>query len=409
MKTVYLHIGTFKTGTSSIQNFIAHNREALRDLGYFVPSSQLMGHHELPISLIRDYSDFEGVWPSFEGNSEQIWGRLIEEIDSCTCDKVIISAEGFCDLANENCRDVSEHMGSLVGDYLGKYKVVVICYVRELVPYMRSMYGETIKITTRTLSFQEQVHRYAENNSIHLLPSTYLDFFEKLFGRDAMVVKKYSRDDLVGGDVVRDFVATVGLGDEVDPLLDLREPVLQNLNISLGAKQLDLKRAFNLAGIQGLEINRQVTDVINSCAALARGDTSDEVAQELSELINAEQARLNDRYELNLAAPEQGIFSVDSEEARDSDYLYLFALQGLSIKQGRDVMQSSEALTRLVQQNSEALTRLVQQNSEALTRLAQQNEEALGHLRALRKGILRRGMSKAWRLLREFFGASGHR
>jgi len=405
MKTIYLHIGTFKTGTSAIQNFITRNREALCELGYFVPSSQAMGHHELPISLIRDYSTFDGPWPKFEGSSEQIWGKLIEEIDAGPCDKVIISAEGFCDLVNEHCREASERMGRLVGHYLEKYKVVVICYVREILPYMRSMYGETIKITPRTLSFEEQVKAYAQHKSVHFLPSLYLDFFEKLFGRDAMVVKEYTRDKLVGRDVVHDFVTTIGLGQEVVPMLDSREQALQELNTSIGAEQLDLKRAFNLAGSYGLDLNRKVADLIKGSAKLAAGgDVSGDMAQmtqELSELINTEQAKLNDRYKLKLAALEEGAFSIGSEP-RDVDYLYLVALLGLSIQQGRDSMQ-------LAQQHSEALTQLVQQNNEALTRLAHQNEEALGHLRALRKGILRRGLSKAWRLLREFFGASGHR
>ena len=145
MKTVYLHIGTFKTGTSSIQNFVTSNRDELASLGYYVPTGQAMGHHELPISLIRDYSDFEAAWPKFEGDSAEIWSRALAEINATDCDKIIISAEGFCDLVNENCRDASEQMGRLVADYLADYRVVVVCYVRAILPYMRSMYGETIK------------------------------------------------------------------------------------------------------------------------------------------------------------------------------------------------------------------------------------------------------------------------
>ncbi len=360
MKTIYLHIGTFKTGTSSIQNFITRNREAFCELGYFVPSSQAMGHHELPISLILDYSNFNAAWPRFEGNSEQIWGKLIEEIDSCPCDKVILSAEGFCDLVNENCREVSERMGGLVGDYLAKYKVVVICYVRELLPYMRSMYRETIKITPRTLSFEEQIHRYAESDSIHLFPSIYLNFFEKLFGRDALVVKKYSRDELLGGDVVCDFMATIGLGEEINPLLDARETGLQELNTSIDVNEIDLKRAFNLAGSHGLDLNRQVADLIKGSAALAAGDASDAPAQqarELSDLINIEQGKLNDRYGLNFATLEKDVFT-SGAKPRDTDYLYLVALLGLNIQLGRDAIQLGRDAVQLGQQNREAITHL---------------------------------------------------
>ena len=39
MKTLYLHIGTPKTATSSIQKFLAQNREVLESEGYVFPKS----------------------------------------------------------------------------------------------------------------------------------------------------------------------------------------------------------------------------------------------------------------------------------------------------------------------------------------------------------------------------------
>ena len=39
MKTLYLHIGTPKTATSSIQKFLAENWDVLQKHGYFFPES----------------------------------------------------------------------------------------------------------------------------------------------------------------------------------------------------------------------------------------------------------------------------------------------------------------------------------------------------------------------------------
>ena len=39
MKTLYLHIGMPKTGTTSIQTFCELNRELLKEMGYWYPES----------------------------------------------------------------------------------------------------------------------------------------------------------------------------------------------------------------------------------------------------------------------------------------------------------------------------------------------------------------------------------
>ena len=46
MKKVYIHIGTEKTGTTSIQNVLAKNRESLLKNDYCYPSSPGVKNHE---------------------------------------------------------------------------------------------------------------------------------------------------------------------------------------------------------------------------------------------------------------------------------------------------------------------------------------------------------------------------
>ena len=52
MKTAYIHIGTHKTGSTSIQDFLFKNRTKLRDRGFLYPLSgispkNLFGQHHL--------------------------------------------------------------------------------------------------------------------------------------------------------------------------------------------------------------------------------------------------------------------------------------------------------------------------------------------------------------------------
>lgn len=78
MKTVYLHIGTHRTGSTSIQRFLANGEEALADRGVIYPKtgrpdtewSNRYGHHLLHWSLVGK----NGV------SSDQVWRDLQEEI-----------------------------------------------------------------------------------------------------------------------------------------------------------------------------------------------------------------------------------------------------------------------------------------------------------------------------------------
>jgi len=50
-KTLFVHIGTHKTGTTSIQNFLRNHATSLNECGVFVPKSGTLdensGHHNI--------------------------------------------------------------------------------------------------------------------------------------------------------------------------------------------------------------------------------------------------------------------------------------------------------------------------------------------------------------------------
>src|SRR5699024_7832742 len=107
-KILYLHIGTFKTGTSSLQQFLFDNRELLGERGYLVPQSEFVGHHPLAQSIAKDFAGFQPIgWLPFQGNHKNLWERFHEEVADSSCPKVLLSSEIFCDLAHEACRDQS--------------------------------------------------------------------------------------------------------------------------------------------------------------------------------------------------------------------------------------------------------------------------------------------------------------
>ena len=82
MKTVYLHIGTHRTGSTSIQRFLANVEEALAKRGVIYPKtgrpdtdwSNRYGHHLLHWSLVGKHgvsSDLRFWFENIESLTEQ--------------------------------------------------------------------------------------------------------------------------------------------------------------------------------------------------------------------------------------------------------------------------------------------------------------------------------------------------
>src|SRR5689334_21451504 len=88
MKSVYLHIGHPKCGSSSIQHFCERNRESLLQDGYFYPpTSGLTFHGEISPTFFK----FAGL----TGNLDQARQQLFVQIAEAPSEKVIISCEAF--------------------------------------------------------------------------------------------------------------------------------------------------------------------------------------------------------------------------------------------------------------------------------------------------------------------------
>lgn len=87
-RTIFLHIGTHKTGTTSIQHFLAKNAEALRHERILMPLAgrHLQGHHHIAWELRNDVR--------LEGRTGFVQ-QLIEELRATDLEKAVISSEDF--------------------------------------------------------------------------------------------------------------------------------------------------------------------------------------------------------------------------------------------------------------------------------------------------------------------------
>src|SRR5437762_728805 len=194
--TCFLHIGTEKTGTTSIQNFLSKNRSRLKKQGIIYPRSPgNQNHTELTVYALGDERQSGGIRRrSGVSKSEQVPGfrdRLQSELDSelqnSHASTIVFSNEHLSSrLASEveigRVRDLCER-------YAAQTKVIV--YLRNQVDFVVSSFGTTVKSgSTRKFPFPLNRRRIRTMDYM-----TLLEPWRKTFGRENMIVRRFESSD----------------------------------------------------------------------------------------------------------------------------------------------------------------------------------------------------------------------
>jgi len=152
-KKIYIHIGFGKTGTSSLQAFLAQNRDQLLHDGIYYPEGSFAKecHHDLII---------ESTWQVLDIDKQRHqWGKLISSVEETECHSVILSSEAFAamfpDGSHVPCQNVQ-----LIAEMLEGYDVTIICYVRRHDSFMPSAYNQWLKSGTITCSPNDFVESF---------------------------------------------------------------------------------------------------------------------------------------------------------------------------------------------------------------------------------------------------------
>lgn len=131
-RTCFLHIGTHKTGTTSIQKFCDKYRNILREYNFLYPFANQFAHHNIAWELRGD--------PRYVKDSGDLQS-LISEAKIAGFPHLIISSEDFEYLTNNSsARETLLHTLRDAG-----YNIHLIVALREQASYAISLYNELIK------------------------------------------------------------------------------------------------------------------------------------------------------------------------------------------------------------------------------------------------------------------------
>ncbi|MEL7342883.1 MAG: hypothetical protein AAGM67_20530, partial [Bacteroidota bacterium] len=142
-KTLYLHIGTHKTGSTAIQQTLANNRTLLLNNGYLYPESATIGygHHQLPSAISGEHST------KFAARAEDnSLATLLDELNATPTPNIIISSENFCRLSANEIHKVKKTFAS--------FHIEIIVYLRRQDLLLQSLWIQFTKLGRNTDSFQ---------------------------------------------------------------------------------------------------------------------------------------------------------------------------------------------------------------------------------------------------------------
>jgi len=190
-----IHLGNKKTGSTSLQGFLAKNQEVLdgRGVNFVSVGRRHISHNRLFRPLRTE-------------QAAEIWREIADEVAAAPNMVHLMSSEVFFDPS------IAASMVNFMPDTL-KAKTRMVVYLRRQDQYLEAMYKQMTK-----------------NGRVHAVPAEYvrlagqelgdyaaiLSMFDQVAGPDTITVRRFERARLKDGDTIADFLHLLGM-EATDP------------------------------------------------------------------------------------------------------------------------------------------------------------------------------------------------
>lgn len=220
VKTIYLHIGTHKTGSTAIQKWLFAHKRLLKRHGYGVYRGRhnRKNHVELYLGAMRyDRDSFrKQAMPkvTFDERYTAAVARRVQRFVARTLrEQLILTTEGLSLLRHA---DEVERLAQILG---GGYDAIrIVLFLRNRDDYLNSYRAQLQKKKGRQPATDYGSALYVEDDTWLTDYDGLIDVYAGVFGRDNLVVIDYDREMERRGNVIPSFLETIGFPvDEADP------------------------------------------------------------------------------------------------------------------------------------------------------------------------------------------------
>lgn len=242
----FLHIGTPKTATTTIQSYLYENRDSLLDQGYIV-STSAGKENNLYLALAAydlehrdELTRLNGVYSNKQllDLQARIIDRLKTEIAACRvsnpqANKAIYSSE-YMHLVLRTPAELTQLRELLKA--IGFTTFEVIIYLRDPVELAGSYYSTSVKAGITHKCPQPPDHSRYNQLCDH---QKTLELYEEIFGKENITARVFEKGSLREDSIVSDFSYLLGISDHHA----LHVPEAKNE--SLSSKGVMVQRALN--------------------------------------------------------------------------------------------------------------------------------------------------------------------
>ena len=216
-RRLILHIGTHKTGTTTIQHLCWRNRAELLNNGWLYPVNGRPkydfrpGHHLLSFSVLQKPIEQRPNWAqkitSINVNEE--WSKLMEELSTYPDKNVILSSEAIGSCNKESIK--------LIKDYMRDFDVTIVIYLRNQLDFLLSSYKQRVKKSGYIQNFNEFIKERIKSKH-HL---KMIDRWAAIFGKECINIRLYDK-----------VIASSGLMQDFFNIMELSGSIIQGMPLN---------------------------------------------------------------------------------------------------------------------------------------------------------------------------------